>query len=431
MGILRVIRFLHIGGIALSLIALALPAFAENTAAVNELKQVIETQQKQLNTLQEQLAEQGKLIQQLLAKEPAPAAKVETEGTIAASAAPKDKLVTSGEDRVKLSISGHVSRAVNVVDDGKESEAYFVDNDNSESRVNFVGTAKINEDLTLGSRIELTIAPNKASNVDQNNEEAGDVFEQRWTDISLASKRFGKISLGRGYTASYGTASADLSGTDVIATSTIADLSGGMLFRQSSDDSLTDIRVYNAFSDFNGLSRKNRLRYDTPKFHGAHLAVSLVSDERYDAGLYWGGQGYGFKAAASAGIADLNEDETDYQYSGSLAFLHEETGLNLAFSTGGNKRADQDDPTNILVQAGWLANFFSVGKTAFSIDYTTGEGLPVEDDETESYAATVVQRFDKFGTELFAIYRLYELDRDVAPNVHDIGVASMGARVKF
>jgi predicted porin len=431
MGILRVIRFLHIGGIALSLIALALPAFAENTAAVNELKQVIETQQKQLNTLQEQLAEQGKLIQQLLAKEPAPAAKVETEGTIAASAAPKDKLVTSGEDRVKLSISGHVSRAVNVVDDGKESEAYFVDNDNSESRVNFVGTAKINEDLTLGSRIELTIAPNKASNVDQNNEEAGDVFEQRWTDISLASKRFGKISLGRGYTASYGTASADLSGTNVIATSTIADLSGGMLFRQSSDDSLTDIRVYNAFSDFNGLSRKNRLRYDTPKFHGAHLAVSLVSDERYDAGLYWGGQGYGFKAAASAGIADLNEDETDYQYSGSLAFLHEETGLNLAFSTGGNKRDDQDDATNIFVKAGWLANFFSVGKTAFSIDYTTGEGLPVEDDETESYAATVVQRFDKFGTELFAIYRLYELDRDVAPNVHDIGVASMGARVKF
>ncbi|MEN8692641.1 MAG: porin, partial [Desulfobacterales bacterium] len=309
--------------------------------------------------------------------------------------------------------------------------AYFVDNDNSESRVNFVGTAKIDDDLTLGSRIELTIAPNKASNVDQNNEEAGDVFEQRWTEVSLDSKRFGKISLGRGFTASYGTASADLSGTGVIATSTVADLSGGMLFRQRSDDSLTDIRIFNAFNDFNGLSRKNRLRYDTPKFHGAHLAVSAVSDDRYDAGLYWGGQGYGFKAAAAAGIADLNEDDTDYQYTGSFAILHEETGLNLALSTGGKKRDDQDDATNLFVKAGWLANFFSVGKTAFSIDYTIGEGLPVEDDDTESYAATVVQRFDKYGTELFAIYRLYELDRDEEPNVHDIGVASMGARVKF
>ena len=178
-----------------------------------------------------------------------------------------------------------MSRAVNVVDDGKDTEAYFVDNDNSESRVNFVGTAKINEDLTLGSRIELTIAPNKASNVDQNTEETGDVFEQRWTELSLSSKRFGKVSLGKGFTASYGTASSDLSGTNVIATSTIADLSGGMLFRQKDDGSLTDIRIYNAFQDFNGLSRKNRLRYDTPKFYGAHLAVSAISAERYDAGI--------------------------------------------------------------------------------------------------------------------------------------------------
>jgi predicted porin len=419
------------GAVILSLNVIAIPAFAEDSTDVHVLKRVIETQQQQLDTLQKQLAEQGKLIQQLLARESSPVKGEGSKDAVAVSSAPEDKVVTSGEDRVKLSISGHVSRAVNLVDDGKDNKAYFVDNDNSESRVNFVGTAKIDEDLTLGSRIELTIAPNKASNVDQNNEEAGDVFEQRWTEVSLDSKRFGKVSLGRGFTASYGTASADLSGTGVIATSTVADLSGGMLFRQSSDDNLTDIRIYNAFNDFNGLSRKNRLRYDTPKFHGAHLAVSLVSDDRYDAGLYWGGQGYGLKMAGAAGIADLNEDDTDYQYTGSFAILHEETGLNLAVSTGGKKRDDQDDATNFFVKAGWLANLFSVGKTAFAVDYTTGEGLPLEDDETESYAATVVQNFDKFGTELYAIYRLYELDRDAEPNVHDIGVASMGARVKF
>ena len=197
-------------------------------------------------------------------------------------------MVTSGEERVKLSISGFVNRAVNLVDDGKENKAYFVDNDNAESRVNLVGTAKIDEDLTLGSRIELTIAPNKASNVDQNNEETGDVFDQRWAEVSLDSKRFGKISLGKGFTAAYGSSSADLSGTEVTASVTVADLAGGMLFRQSSDDALTDIRVFNAFSDFNGLARKSRLRYDTPKFYGANLAVSAVSDDRYDAGLFWG-----------------------------------------------------------------------------------------------------------------------------------------------
>jgi predicted porin len=428
---LRRTRSLLIASVIFALNALAIPAFAGESTDVHELKQVIESQQKQLDALQKQLAEQGKLIQQLLAKEPSPATETSVKDAVAASSAPKDKVVTSGEERVKLSISGFVNRAVNLVDDGKDNKAYFVDNDNAESRVNLVGTAKIDEDLTLGSRLELTIAPNKASNVDQNNEETGDVFDQRWAEVSLDSKRFGKISLGKGFTAAYGTSSSDLSGTAVTASVTVADLAGGMLFRQSSDDSLTDIRVYNAFSDFNGLARKSRLRYDTPKLHGANLAVSAISDDRYDAGLFWGGQGYGLKMSAAAGIADLNEDDTDYQYSGSFAILHEDTGLNLALSTGGKKRDDQDDAKNFFVKAGWLANFFSFGKTAFAIDYTTGEGLPLEDDETESYAATVVQNFDKFGTELYAIYRMYQLDRDAEPSVHDIGVASMGARVKF
>ena len=56
---------------------------------------------------------------------------------------PDDKVVVSGQERVKLSISGMVNRAVNVVDDGKDTDAYFVDNDNAESRVTFVGKAKV------------------------------------------------------------------------------------------------------------------------------------------------------------------------------------------------------------------------------------------------------------------------------------------------
>ena len=52
-----------------------------------------------------------------------------------------------------------------------------------------------------------------------------------------------QLSLGKGFTASYGIASSDLSGTNVIATSTIVDLAGGMLFRQKSDDTLTDLSI--------------------------------------------------------------------------------------------------------------------------------------------------------------------------------------------
>jgi hypothetical protein len=359
-----------------------------------------------------------------------PTAKPEVASTKAPL--PVEKVVTSGGGkRVKLAISGQVNRTVNIVDDGKSTEAYYVDNDNSESRVRFVGTAKATGDLTIGSKIELSIAPNKAGEVDQNNQETNNVFDQRWTEVSLDSKRFGKLSLGKGATASYGLSSVDLSGTGVISYSTIADTAGGMLFRQTSDDTLTNVRIGNAFNDFNGLNRRNRVRYDTPVFYGFHLAGSLVSDQRYDGSLWWGGQGYGFKAAGAAGFADPNEDDTDFQYSGSFSLLHENTGLNLTLSAGLLERDNQGDAQNYYTKLGWLTRFFSFGKTAFGVDYTRSLNLPTGRDDGYSVAAAAVQQFEKFGTEIYLLYRLHSLNRDVAPSVHDISVGSIGARVKF
>ncbi len=438
------------GGVTVFVVLLlaAQVLFVSTAAAqdVNELQRVIETQQKQLEMQQEQLQlqqkqldEQMQLMQKLqsqvktIAEDSKATAQalVLAEESRASGSVPADKVVTSGEERVKLSVSGWVNRMVSIIDDGKDNEAYFVDNDNSESRVNFVGTAKIDDDLTLGSRIELTIAPNKAGSVDQTNQESGDSFEQRWTEVSLDSKRFGKLSLGRGFTASFGIASSDLSGTMVIATSTIVDLAPAMFFRQKSDDSLTDLRIGGAFSDFNGLARKNRLRYDSPKFYGAHFAVSAISEQRSDAGLYWGGQGYGFKAAASAGVADLNEADKGLQYAGSASILHEDTGLNLSLSAGMLEYDDRSDGTNVFVKAGWLTNPLSVGSTAFSVDYTQNDNFAAENDDGYSVGVAAVQQFDKYGTDLYALYRLYSLDRDLEPEVHDIGVVSIGARVKF
>jgi hypothetical protein len=111
--------------------------------------------------------------------------------------------------------------------------------------------------------------------------------------------------------------------------------------------------------------------------------------------------------------------------------LHEDTGLNLSLSAGKKERDSQSDATNVFVKAGWLAKLFSVGKTAFSVDYTQGNNIPTENDDGYSVGVAAVQQFEKYGTEVFALYRLYSLDRDLEPEVHDIGVASMGARVKF
>jgi hypothetical protein len=111
--------------------------------------------------------------------------------------------------------------------------------------------------------------------------------------------------------------------------------------------------------------------------------------------------------------------------------LHEDTGLNLTLSAGLLERDNQDDPRNYYAKAGWLTRFFSVGETAFGVDFTRSLNLPTSDDDGYSIGAAAVQQFDEYGTEFYLLYRLHSLDRDVEADVHDIGVGSFGARVKF
>ena len=144
-----------------------------------------------------------------------------------------------------------------------------------------------------------------------------------------------------------------------------------------------------------------------------------------------GGQGYGFKAAASAAVANTNQDDADYQYDGSLSILHEDTGLNLTLSGGTLERDFQRDPYNFYAKVGWLKRFFSWGVTAFGVDYTRSMYLPTDGDDGYSIGAAVVQPFDAFGTEIYALYRYYTVDRDVEPEVQDINMVSIGTRVKF
>jgi hypothetical protein len=432
----------------------ATPLFAQDVAKIENLLHVIDSQQRQNEDQQRQIEDQQKQLnaqRQLLLdfqrqleslvkdgekKEvPVAAENPAAQPALAATkvSPPAENVITSGGgERAKLSLSGFVNRMVMVADDGQDTDAYYVDNDNAESRINLVGTVSTTNDLTIGSRIELTIAPNKSGVVNQENQaDNNDVFDQRWAEVSLDSKRFGKLSLGKGDTASMNTAASDLSGTVVIAYATITDTAGGLLFRQKDTGILTDVSIFNAFANFDGLNRRNRVRYDSPAFYGFRLGTTAISDDRYDGAVRWGGQGYGFKAVASAAIANTNQVDADYQYDGSLSILHEDTGLNLTLSGGTLERDFQRDPYSIYAKAGWLHRFFSYGVTAFAVDYTQTMYLPTDGDEGYSIGAAVVQPFDEFGTEIYALYRYHTLDRDDEPEVEDINIVTVGARVKF
>ena len=271
---------------------------------------------------------------------------------------------------------------------------------------------------------------NESADVSQDNEDAGEFADVRWAEVSFDSKRFGKVSLGQGDTASNNSAEVDLSRTDVVAYSSIADIAAGLQFLDG-DDNLTGVRISDGFKNLDGLGRDDRVRYDTPSFYGFKLGGSVVADQRWDAAITWGGQGYGFKAGAAAAISDRNEDGEDRTYNSSFSLLHESTGLNLTLSGGLREKDNQGDSANAYVKGGWIADFFSVGNTAFSLDYTKSTNFPTGSDDGYSYGLAIVQALDDFGTELYAQYRLYSLERDGEAGFEDINVGTVGARVKF
>ncbi len=71
--------------------------------------------------------------------------------------------VISGKQGVKLTVSGQVNRGLLYVDNGDQDDLFHVDNDNSSTRVRFVGTGALTEDITVGSQIEVQFESNSTA----------------------------------------------------------------------------------------------------------------------------------------------------------------------------------------------------------------------------------------------------------------------------
>ena len=227
--------------LAAALLGAAGSASAQDAQQLQNLQRVIEQQQRQIQAQQqalEDLRRQVEAMQQRseqAAKTATQAQDVASHAQQTAEAAQKSgesPRVTSAEPKVSLEVSGQINRMVNVANDGKSTKAYFVDNNNSASRVRFVGKAKVNDDLTLGPYIEVAIQPNPSNKVSQTNEtvsDADDVFDARKVEGIAQSKTYGAVYLGKGDPSAKDIARIDLSGTDVLAYANVSDIAGGLL----------------------------------------------------------------------------------------------------------------------------------------------------------------------------------------------------------
>ena len=389
------------------MLVLALPAAAQEDPRIEQLQRQIEELQRQLDELRGEIED----------RMPPPPER--------APGAPEP--VVSGTDKIKLSISGQINRALLVSEDGDQTKFFFVDNDNSSSRLHFEGSGQINDDLSAGAVLEVELRSNSTRAVSQDNESTGTAnFEDRKVEVYFDSAQLGRIWLGQGSTASDGTSEVDLSGTDVVGTSDLPDFAGGLQFVD--DGELSGVTIGDSFDSFDG-GRDDRIRYDLPEFGAFQLATSAAADSKFDvAGFYTGA----FDETKLAGAAAFASDAGDFIQANGSASLLLANGFNVTGAAGWRDfdDGDRDDGRFVYGKLGYRTQPFPIGETAFAVDGYYGEDIGADGDKAKVVGAFVVQNLDPAATALYAGYRYYNLSRNDA-DFDPINAVLTGARVKF
>ena len=394
----------HKGAIALSLVPLLFATDVVSAGEVEDLKALVQKLSQRVNQLEER-----------------------QKSTEAAATKP----VTSGSEKVKLSISGQVNRGLLYADDGTQSDVHHVDNDASSTRIRFIGEAKPNEELTVGAAMEVQFESNSTANVSQTGVGGTDNFTQRRLEIYFDHMDYGKLWVGQGWTATEGTSEMDLSGTDLAGYSDTDILAGGTLFRTSTG-ALSATSVKSVLTNLDGLGRDDRLRYDTPKFFGFMGSVGIAQGDKSNAALRYSNAFGGTKVVGAIAYAQTQGTTFDEQVNGSASILLA-NGLNFTVGAGSTEAiaAGRNDASFYYGKLGFKTNgISSAGQTAFSVDYHNTEDLAMNGDEAESFGLQAVQKVNDWGTEFYVGLRQYSLDRP-GVNYHDVTGILAGARVKF
>ncbi len=322
--------------------------------------------------------------------------------------------VTSAQ-AVDFAISGQVSRAILFPDDAAGSEVQHVDNNASGSRFRIKAKQDIGNGMAMGARYEMQLQENKGNAVNGGSlkEEANSTLDVRYSDIWV-SGGFGKLSLGKGDGASNGTTEMDMSGTYMAAPANMMDMLGGLQYEAGK-------KVGSVYTMFDGYSRNNRLRYDSPKMSGLSLAVSSAQGNSIELALRYSGTIGGAKIQAALFSDDAGDHPSRKDTQGGSVAVKLPTGLNFLVAYSTRDGGANDDPSVVWTKLG-----YRTGKHAMSVDFGQASDVTAGvDADTQAVSYTF---YPAKGIETYATYRVFNVD--TAASV-DPTVFFIGSRVKF
>lgn len=284
----------------------------------------------------------------------------------------------------KVKVSGQVNQAAILSSDLDDIEV--VDNNNFGSLFRFTGAKKFG-DLKAGFRYELQAQDNSSSGL----EDKG-ISEVRVSDVYLAGS-FGKIAIGKGSGAADGSfESFGLLGHYL----------GGDLARLTVGSALTSGVDHNTYD---GTSRENRIRYDSPNFSGFKFAISVDNGGKEELAAHYNGKVAGGKLRVRVGNVS-EEDITSWSVAYQTSF-----GLGLGYSDSENDSNGKD--------GNWATVSYKFGK--FVAQYAFGD-----DSDGDEFSVLGLNYKPTKGVEIY-------LNRADAENADGTeGDATyLGSRIKF
>jgi predicted porin len=321
-----------------------------------------------------------------------------------------------------LGISGQINKTLGYYDNGDDSALGFFDNINSGSRFRFTGEEDIGGGLKVGGVWEWqwSNSPTSAASFNTSGkfDESSASLQDRKTELYFAGK-WGKVSLGKGDGAANGSAEVDLSGTTTI------DYAGGnQCLMGSMNYGGSATTVGSTYSEFDGESRNDRIRYDTPKFAKVlRIAVSVANANEKEAAVWYAQTLGSTKIAAALGYTDNTDtgatDRKRAAISGS-AILKNGLNFTLSYSTQDNNASDSSS-TNTYFKIGWKK-----GKNAVSLSY--GQQDNESSDSNPSSIAVSYNYSLAKDVEAYASIRTSSAD---SSGLDDVTGVWIGSRIKW
>jgi hypothetical protein len=364
---------------------------------------------------------------------------------------------------IEVDLSGHVDRMIRAADndgtgvapDGVPrggSDLQHLDTGADLSRLDIIGTQEMNDGVA-GVEVEMRIGDtSECYDIKQDVAGQGSALSGNGGNTTSCNQTvewsradawyegsWGKVSLGKGDSASRGSDRADLSGTDL-----------GFNYDNRRNASLTyfapgggtaaDLTYGEAFLMYEGQRSQNRARYDSPLFAGIQVKVSTANTEKYAVGVTWASQeDADFQLRVAAGYTDVDNPTTGpgVGIADTLTSISASAMLKMGLSfTAGYGSAEVpdalagpgvDDQTNIHLKVGYLFG----DNIAVAIRYMVGEEVGFVSGIDSDAIGIGAQWTANEWLDVYGSLERSSLDASIGGSSQDLTVGLVGLKVSF